>query len=338
MPIPQIPPLNQDADINEIKNYVIRLERTLNFLLENGLDSENVFEVGGWRVKDDTLSSKDGDVGMTTEGSSGGSIRLWAGSTDPNTAPWRVSRDGTAYMTGAEIYNELSGGAYTSIGSNGITINDGTKNTFRANTAGQVTMTGATIINNLISGAYTNISDNGITINDGTMDTFRADVMGQVTMMGALIRSKNGFPAVVMNPATNLFGAYASATSYVTINSVGSGAGSPQVTIQSPIGYMYLYQSGTASNIVSGGNMGLSAAGDLELNLSGISLVPFSQLEDFGTGITLQAALNSKADAGISTGLSGSHNHGIPNGTVLMVDGGGTVTWSSAGSHSHAQN
>ncbi|WP_339188334.1 hypothetical protein MKX33_00530 [Paenibacillus sp. FSL R5-0490] len=103
MPIPQIPPLNQDADLEQIKTYVIRLERTLNFLLENGLDSENVFEVGGWRVKDDTLSSKDGDVGMTTSGSNPDDIRLWAGSTEPDNAPWRVNKAGKMYTTGAVI-------------------------------------------------------------------------------------------------------------------------------------------------------------------------------------------------------------------------------------------
>lgn len=236
------------------------------------------------------------------------------------------------------IRSDLTAGAYVQIDGNGMTINNGSYNTFRADITGSVFMTGATIANNLSSGAYTNISDAGIVINDGTMDTFRADITGQVTMTGALIRSATGFPAVVMNPTANLFGAYASASSYVTINPVGSGAGSPQVTIQSPLGYMYLYQSGTASNFVSGGDLGLTASGDLELNLSGNTLVPFSQLEDFGSGTTLQSALNSKATAGISTSLSGSANGGIPIGTVLMVSGGGTVTWTGIPLHSHVQN
>lgn len=103
MPIPQIQPLNQDADLEQVKTYVIRLERTLNYLLENGLDSENMFEVGGWRVQNDTLASKDGDVGMTTSGSAATDIRLWAGSTDPNNAPWRVTKGGKMYTTGAVI-------------------------------------------------------------------------------------------------------------------------------------------------------------------------------------------------------------------------------------------
>lgn len=339
MPIPQIPPLNQDADLAQVKNYVIRLERTLNFLLENGLDSENVFEVGGWRVGSDTLSSKDKDVGMTTEGSSGSSIRLWAGSTDPNTAPWRVSRDGTAYMTGAEIYNELSGGAYTSIGSGGITVNDGSRNTFRVDVTGQVTMTGATIVNNLTSGAYTTISDNGITINDGTINTFRADVTGQVTMTGALIRSKTGFPAIVMNPSGDLVGAYVDINNYVSIvaNDLGSPAlnfgygGSVVGQMNTRLGILSVEGRPDVEIFADTGDIYLTAGADVILNTSDWS--NFKNQNE-----SLQDSLNAKANSGTSTGLSGSHNHGIPNGTVLMVNGGGTVVWSVAGNHSHSQN
>lgn len=40
-------------------------------------------------------------------------------------------------------------------------------------------------------------------------------------------------------------------------------------------------------------------------------------------------------DHGGLTGLSGMHQHGITDGTVLMVDGGGTVTFYGAGGHNH---
>lgn len=236
------------------------------------------------------------------------------------------------------IRSDLTAGAYVQIDGNGLVINDGSRNTFRADITGQVTMTGATIVNTLIDGAYTNISDAGITINDGTVDTFRADVTGRVTMTGALIRSRLGYPGLVMDPATNLFGAYASPTSYVSINPVGAPGGSPQFLMQSPTGYMFMYQSGTDSNLNSGGDMRLDAAGDLELNLPGTTLVPFSQMKDFVSGVSLQTLLNGKATSGISTGLSGSANGGIAPGTVLMVSGGGTVTWLGIPSHSHAQN
>ncbi|NNG66145.1 phage tail spike protein [Caldanaerobacter subterraneus] len=32
---------------------------------------------------------------------------------------------------------------------------------------------------------------------------------------------------------------------------------------------------------------------------------------------------------------SGTHNHGVPNGTVLLTSGGGSVTWVESGSHTH---
>jgi len=38
----------------------------------------------------------------------------------------------------------------------------------------------------------------------------------------------------------------------------------------------------------------------------------------------------------LNTDTESSHDHGIPNGTKLLVDGGGTVTWSSDGNHSHS--
>jgi len=60
----------------------------------------------------------------------------------------------------------------------------------------------------------------------------------------------------------------------------------------------------------------------------------FSNIND-GT-ITLTTHLNNKATKSTATS-SYTHNHGIPNGTVLLVSGGGTVTFSSD-THSHTQN
>jgi hypothetical protein len=157
-------------------------------------------------------------------------------------------------------------------------------------------------------------------------------------MTGATIQSASGYPKVVMDPSGNLFGAYASAASYLTINPVGSAGGSPQLSIVSPTGYMFLYQGGTDTNFNSGGDLRLNAMGDLELNLSGSTIVPFSQIYNFGSTVSLQDALNAKATKGISTSSSGSANGGIPIGTVLMVSGGGTVTWNGIPNHSHAQN
>lgn len=60
----------------------------------------------------------------------------------------------------------------------------------------------------------------------------------------------------------------------------------------------------------------------------------FSNINDGAT--TLTTHLNNKATKTTATS-SYTHNHGIPNGTVLMVNGGGTVTFTSD-THSHTQN
>ncbi|MBY0205247.1 hypothetical protein [Paenibacillus cucumis (ex Kampfer et al. 2016)] len=256
MPIPQIPPLNQDADLEQVKTYVIRLERTLNFLLENGLDSENMFEVGGWRVQNDTLASKDGDVGMTTSGSAATDIRLWAGSTDPNTAPWRVTKGGKMYTT------------------------------------------------------------------------------------GAVIQSSNGYPRVEMNPDENLFGAYASATNYLAVLALGSSM-SPQLLFSAPSSNMFMFVSGSSA-ILGATSADIRISSNRNVYLSpGANvydvITPFDQFKDSSTNQTLYSMLLGKASAGVSTGSSGSHNHGIAAGTQLMVSGGGTVTWQVAPTHTHTQ-
>ncbi|MNP17805.1 hypothetical protein D3C76_1102490 [compost metagenome] len=53
---------------------------------------------------------------------------------------------------------------------------------------------------------------------------------------------------------------------------------------------------------------------------------------------SLQNSINNKATSGVSTGSAGPFNGGIPIGTELMVNGGGTVTWVGIAAHSHTQN
>jgi hypothetical protein len=102
--------LDPDADLEAVKNYIIRLERKLDYIINGGvLDSQNMFEVGGWRVTADQLASKDGDVGMSTEDTPADDVRFWAGGTDKNNAPWRVYESGKGLATGLKIQSSTSG-------------------------------------------------------------------------------------------------------------------------------------------------------------------------------------------------------------------------------------
>lgn len=106
MPIPQLPGALNTVD--DIKNYIMRLERELRFMMESGLDSTNAFEFGGWRVKDDMIVSKDADVGMSTADTAADDVRFFAG---PNGDVWfyYVTKSGKLYATDAFITGLITG-------------------------------------------------------------------------------------------------------------------------------------------------------------------------------------------------------------------------------------
>lgn len=246
---------------------------------------------------------------------------------------------GTINANVVTIRSDLAAGAFVEINGNGMRINNGSNNTFTADINGMVTMTGATIRNNLSAG-FIQLSDLGMAINNGSYNTFTANTAGYVTMTGALIQSKAGYPRLIMDPDNNLFGAYSSATNYIQMVPVAVGTGSPQLNLISPVGSLSLYQQSNVSDIYAfNSEIRITAQRDIVLTPGSVAydvIMPFEQVLDFNTNTTLFAQLLSKASKGVSTGLSGSHNHGIPDGTVLVTPTG-TVTFFAAGQHSHAQ-
>lgn len=208
--------------------------------------------------------------------------------------------------------------------------------------AGTIDANVVTIRSDLTDGAYVKIDGEGMKINDGTKDTFIADTTGHVTMTGALIQSAAGYPKIVMDPEDELFGAYKSATEFVTLEAVNGVSAAPQLQLNSGAGSLNLYQQASASTIYTvNSRLDIAVDGDLSLDLADpfdSVLVDFNQLEDKALNTTLYQQLLGKAKSGVSTSLSGSANGGIPIGTVLMVSGGGTVTWNGIPSHSHTQN
>lgn len=241
-----------------------------------------------------------------------------------------------------ELNISLNGGASVNIANEGITVNDGANNTFTVNRNGEVTMTGATIQNFLNTG-FVRISDEGIKVNNGQNDTFVVDMNGMVKMTGAQIQSsENGYPRVEMNSNEKLFAAYASATNYIQMLAVDVATGSPQFRLVSPVGSLSLYQQANVSDIYGfNSELRISAQRDIILKPglpANYIRMPFEQVLDTDRGTSLFTQLLSKASSGVSTGLSGGHNHGIPDGTELLTADGGKVTFFGANQHSHAQN
>lgn len=181
----------------------------------------------------------------------------------------------------------------------------------------------------LMNGGFISIDDQGMKINDGTRDTMKVGLDGKPIMTGAEIRSKEGYPAVVMDPDGDLFGAYKDLNNSIAIEADYGGAPSHVYTAQGMTKARFSTLLGTFL---------IDAIGGMEINVTNngnLVLPAFTRV--IGNGQNLGALLDDKALAGISTNPSGGHNHGIPDGTVLQKADGGTVTFYAAPTHTHQQ-
>jgi hypothetical protein len=211
--------------------------------------------------------------------------------------------------------------------------------------AGTLNANLVTIRSDLTNG-FIQIDGTGMKVNNGTFDTFTVSIDGNVTMTSALIQSASGFPRVVMDPNSDLFGAYTSATNSIVVGAFNSGSGAPYFEFTN--GALNVSMDLTSGIFDIGGNSDARLqfpSGDLELRgrdnflfATNFTWVPdWNQIKDQNTQNTLQDEFDTFATKGTSTSLSGAHNHGIPHDTVLMVQGGGTVTFKAADTHSHTQ-
>lgn len=185
---------------------------------------------------------------------------------------------------------------------------------------------------------YIQIDKNGMVVNNGLYDTFKVDMNGAVTMTSALVQSAVGYPKVVMDPVTTLFGAYYDEDDFIevqagygTTNSLNFWqAGNLRGRLNTLLGYLEIY--GANGLLINADQNAIEFAGEEFQFPDWHSIVN-------GNGDTLY---ESFAHAGISTGMSGGHNHSIPDGTRLATTNGtgtitGYVTWSAAPNHSHEQ-
>lgn len=102
--MPLLEPLPTEAkDIKELMDKLARYDRILRGILNGRVESENMFEVGGWRVKPDILISKDGDVGMSTEDTAADDIRIFAGPDGAGGYLYYVTKGGLMVAQNASI-------------------------------------------------------------------------------------------------------------------------------------------------------------------------------------------------------------------------------------------
>jgi hypothetical protein len=207
-----------------------------------------------------------------------------------------------------------------------------------------ITTNSTTITSDLDGGAFIRLDGNGMVVNNGTFDTFKVDIDGNVTMTSATIQSQSAYPRVVMDPASDLFGAYNTANDYIAIEANYGGApslnffsgGNLLARMDMLLGFEILNVSNTQRMVIDGGNPNPGTDMNGNFYFGG-----WDRIIDNNSGTTLQQELDAKANYNVNTSLAGAgtYNGGIPINTVLQVAGGGTVTWAgiNIGNHTHTQ-
>lgn len=194
----------------------------------------------------------------------------------------------------------------------------------------------------LNDGATVTIMNDGITINNGEVDTFKADKEGNVVMTSAVVQSKEGYPKVVMDPQSDLFGAYQSPTSSVRVEPRTNATSTPGVVWDNGISYFAAALNNNEMKF-TGGNTSIVALSSLlrlvgnkiDLSVNDSITIPSWDMIKNTAGVS---AASGFAARGRQTKLSQSFNCGIPIGAQIMLAGGGTATWTGVPQHDHTQD
>lgn len=106
MTIPKFDQLTGNESLPQLIEMVAKLQKQVQWLMDGKLSSNNVREIGGYNVNDTDLKSVDGDVGLSSANDAADPVRLWAGGTNKDAAPWRVAKSGKMVATGALIQSK----------------------------------------------------------------------------------------------------------------------------------------------------------------------------------------------------------------------------------------
>ncbi|WP_145413808.1 hypothetical protein [Paenibacillus xylanexedens] len=214
---------------------------------------------------------------------------------------------GTINANVVTIRSDLTAGAFVEINGNGMRINNGSYDTFTANTNGYVTMTGALIRSQT---AYPYVVMDPSSTLFGAYST--ANNYLTIQALGGTFQSPQ---VLIASPSANMF-------MYTSGLSALMGATGANLNLSSNLDV-----------IIRGRNIELTPDnGNYDVK------VPFDQFKDTFTNQTLYSMLLGKATSGSQTGSAGAANGGIAPGTVLQKADGGTVTWVGISAHTHTQN
>lgn len=244
------------------------------------------------------------------------------GATTWAASPFRVNYLGAAWATSMTLTTPSI--------TNG-TIDNGS-GTFHVTAAGVLSCTGA-VVNGTITATGGTIG--GWTINSTSLSGSGTISGGTIT--GSIINTSSSGTRIELSSSSNLLTAYGSGGGTVRINPTYSASPALQFTAGIQVGTIYADSSNLNIGNAGGAGIAISCSGAINLTGSSVTLN--------GTSIaSINSSLTGKTNVGSTTSyasVANSHNHGIPDGTVLMKYDGTPITWVAyAGSapHSHTTN
>lgn len=362
MPVPTFTKLGPSPEFGDLVKKINTLVAELQNLML-GVDSINVFEVGGWRVTLDQLASSDGDVGMSTTDTAGDDIRFWAGDAKTGSPKFTVTKSGILTAVDGVFEGEVTADSGT-IGGWVISA-DSLKDS-----AGTVGMSSAVTGGDDIrffaghttpSSAPFRVTEAGaMAASSGAIGGFTITTTALTAVSGGTIQNKSAADDNVRLDDTGFHANDASGVVRIEVATT-PGRGAKALMMYGSAGpggdqSVITYDTETVDGASRTGKyiigpnaqvLLLSDDGDFRLmndNGSGIRSIGTNRPEmqdGFGGwgDIAFKSEVDLKADIGSSTSSNGAQslNGGIPIGTVLMVDGGGTVTWNgiSFSAHTH---
>lgn len=193
-------------------------------------------------------------------------------------------------------------------------------------------------INNSINNV--DISENGIIIRDGHLEINRTDEKARILIdpySGFKIQQKSGTgwaDTVFLDTDGN-----AIFNGKITAGSIESDT---DINVNKSV-HIGQFLHIDPNNFIAGIRWGIGGASpEIYYEPAGNSIIVGNVNAVYAKGQRLDnidsiyAKKSEIASVPSSTGTAGSHNHGIPDGTVLQTAGGGTVIWRAYGGHSHS--
>lgn len=233
-----------------------------------------------------------------------------AGHADFNSAPFRVDMKGNLVANKLTANSaQIKSSSFTDGEIIGSAINVG-NGKFTVSSAGNVYTEGGIFAGGTITGAMIRTAANGARV--------------EMDYRGWRTYDANGRERISIN-ANDTYGM--SAISFARSTGGGSGTINGGDTIFQLTSYVDMMFAALSGRIYFQGNLDFTSAP----NIYGLTAAKVSGLSSL---------LGDKVDKGDSTSnvTGGSHNHGIPDGTVLRTADGGTVTYRSYGGFSHSHS